>query len=58
MQIREIKSSDKISVNITRPTNGTNDFYVIGNKVKITYNGEIMETYPAQIIASKVELES
>lgn len=55
---REIKSSDKISVNITRPTNGTNDFYVIGNKVKITYNGEIMETYPAQIIASKVELES
>ena len=53
---REIKSSDKISVNITRPTNGTNDFYVVGNKVKITYNGDIMTTYPVQIIASKVEL--
>ena len=53
---KEIKSSDKISIGITRPTNGTNDFYVVGNKVKITYNGAIMETYPAQIIATKIEL--
>lgn len=53
---KEIKSSDKISIGITRPTNGTNDFYVVGNKVKITYNGIIMETYPAQIIATKIEL--
>jgi len=52
----ERKSSDKISLNITRPTNGTNDFYVVGNKVKITYNGMIMESYPAQIVATKVEL--
>jgi len=52
----ERKSSDKISMGITRPTNGTNDFYVVGNKVKITYNGMIMESYPAQIIATKIEL--
>ena len=41
---------------ITRPTNGTNDFYVKGNKVRITYNGVIMEAYPAQIVATKIEL--
>ena len=52
----ERKSSDKISMKITRPTNGTNDFYVVGNKVKITYDGNIMESYPAQIGAIKIEL--
>ena len=52
----ERKSSDKISMGITRPTSGINDFYVVGNKVKITYNGMIMESYPAQIIATKIEL--
>jgi len=52
----ERKSSDKISMGISRPTNGINDFYVVGNKVKITYNGMIMESYPAQIIATKIEL--
>ena len=51
----ERKSSDKISMGINRPTNGSNDFYVVGNKVKITYNGMIMESYPAQIIATKIE---
>ena len=43
-------------MSITRTTNGINDFYVVGNKVKITYNGMIMESYPAQIIATKIEL--
>ena len=52
----ERKSSDKISMKITRPTNGTNDFYVVGNKIKITYNGVIMESYPAQIVATRIEL--
>lgn len=52
----ERKSSDKISIGINRPTNGTNDFYVKGNKIKITYNGIIMESYPAQIVATKIEL--
>jgi len=52
----ERKSSDKISMKITRPTSGVNDFYVKGNKVKITYNGVIMESYPAQISAINIEL--
>ena len=52
----ERKTSDKISIGINSPINGTNDFYVKGNKVKITYNGIIMESYPAQIVATKIEL--
>ena len=52
---REIKSGDRISVGITRPTNRSNDFYVVGNKIKITYDGTIMESYPAQINAIKIE---
>ena len=52
----ERNSSDKITMKITRPTNGTNDFYVVGNKIKITYNGIIMESYPAQIVATKIQL--
>ena len=52
----ERKLSDKISMGITRPTNGTNDFYIKGNKIKIIYNGIIMESYPAQIVATKIEL--
>ena len=52
----ERKSSDKIKMSIDRPTNGINDFYVKGNKVKITYNGVIMESYPAQISAINIEL--
>ena len=54
----ERKSSDKISMKITRPTSGINDFYVVGNKVEITYNGNIMESYPAQIDAINIELVS
>lgn len=53
---RELKSSDKILIGITRPTNGTNDFYVVGNKVRITCDGTIMASYPAQVKATKVEL--
>lgn len=54
----ELKSSDKISMKITRPTSGINDFYVAGNKVIITYNGNINESYPAQIEAIKIKLKS
>lgn len=52
----ERKSSDKIRIMIERPVSGVNDFYVVGNKVRITYNGWINESYPAQIDAIKVEL--
>ena len=49
------KSSDKISIGLGE----NNDMlYMEGTKVKITYSGYIMETYPAQINASKIELVS
>lgn len=54
----ELKSSDKIRIKITRPTSGINDFYVTGNKIIITYNGNINESYPAQLTAIKIELKS
>ena len=54
----ELKSSDKIRIKITRPTSGINDFYVAGNKIIITYNGNINESYPAQIDAIKIKLKS
>lgn len=54
----ERNSSDKISMGIERPTSGIIDFYVVGNKVKITYNGNINESYPALIEAIKIELVS
>lgn len=54
----ELKSSDKIRIKITRPTSGINDFYVTGNKIIITYDGNILESYPAQITAIKIELKS
>lgn len=51
----ERKSSDKISIGLGKE----NDvIYSVGTQVKITYSGYIMETYPAQINASKIELVS
>ena len=53
----ELKSSDKIAVRV--PENGgLKDLseFTEGSKVKITYDGIIMESYPAQINAFKVEL--
>lgn len=47
----ERKTSDKI---IIKKIN--DDIYVIGNKVKITYNGNINESYPAQITATEIEI--
>lgn len=32
--------------------------YTVGTNVKITYNGIIMESYPAQIKATKIEIKS
>ena len=49
------KSSDKISIGLGE----NNDvLYEIGTNVKITYDGTIMESYPAQINATKIELKS
>lgn len=47
---------DRFSINIIHPTSGINDFYVPGNKVKITYDGLLVRTYPVQINTYKIEL--
>lgn len=49
----ERKSSDKISIGLGE----NNDvIYPVGTNVKITYDGMIMETYPAQINVIKIEI--
>ena len=47
----ERKSSDKIIIKRINT-----DDYAVGNKIKITYNGLINESYPAQISATEIEL--
>lgn len=49
---RELKSSNTISVGTT---NLKTDF-VVGNRVKITYDGTILTTAPARVIAQKIEI--
>lgn len=49
------KSSDKISINLGEDNDA---LYEVGTNVKITYTGTIMESYPAQIKATKIELKS
>lgn len=53
---KSFKKDDKVRMKITRPTSGINDFYVVGNKVRITFNGMVETSNPAQIGASKIEL--
>lgn len=50
------KKGDKYTMKISRPTNGTNDFYVVGNIVRVTFNGNVETSNPAQIGALKIEL--
>lgn len=48
-------SADKISIDL----GGQNDYlYEVGTNVKITYNGMVMETYPAKIEAIDIEIKS
>lgn len=53
----ELSSSDKIVVRLPKDSAVLEDLsqFSVGSKVKITYDGAIMESYPAQINASKVE---
>lgn len=55
---QSFKVKDKVVVKITRPTNGTYDFYVKGNNIRITFNGMVETSNPPQIGAVKVELIS
>ncbi len=47
--------ADKVRMKIDRPVNGINDFYVVGNSVRITFNGNIDTSNPMQIGADKIE---
>ena len=46
------KSADKISIGI----GNTDALYAIGSYVYVEYNGDVMESYPAQIRASKIKV--
>lgn len=48
-------SSDKISIGLGEQNDA---LYEVGTNVKITYDGNIMESYPAQIKATKIEVKS
>lgn len=49
------KSSNKISIELGEDNDA---IYKVGTNVKITYDGNIMESYPAQVKATKIELKS
>lgn len=52
---RELKSTDKISIGLGENNDA---IYPVGTTIKVTYDGTIMETYPAKINASKIEIKS
>lgn len=47
--------SDKISIGLGENNDA---LYVVESNVKITYDGTIMETYPAKVNATKIEIKS
>lgn len=49
------RSSDKISIGLGENNDA---LYVVESNVKITYDGTIMETYPAKVNATKIEIKS
>ena len=51
----ERKAADKISVGLGENNDA---LYTIGTNVKITYDGTILESYPAQVKATKIEIKS
>jgi len=59
----EAKSSDKISVGLTETKiyglDGkamASDQFMVGDRIKVTYNGMIAESYPAQISSNEIEV--
>ena len=49
------KSSDKIDIGLGEHNDA---LYEVGTNVKITYEGPIMESYPAKVKATKIEVKS
>ena len=55
---KSFKVKDKVTMKISRPTNGTNDYYAVNNKVRVTFSGLIEDSNPPQINAVNIELIS
>lgn len=51
----ERKSSDRILIGLGK---NNDSLYMVGTIVKVTYDGTIMESYPAQVKATKIEIKS
>jgi len=49
------KSADRISVDLGKNNDA---LYEVGTNVKVTYTGDVMETYPAQVKEIKIEIKS
>ena len=49
----ERKSADKISIGLGEDNDA---LYMVGTNVKITYDGTIMDSYPAQVKATKIDV--
>lgn len=45
----EFKSSDKISVSLNVKLKDSSTHFNVGDKVRVFYDGSIMETYPARV---------
>lgn len=50
------QEDDEVRMLITRPISGVNDFYVVGNKVRISFNGMIEYSDPVRISPSSITL--
>lgn len=55
---KSFKVKDKVTMKIPRTTNGTNDYYAVNNKVRVTFSGLIEDSNPSQINAVNIELIS
>ena len=55
---KSFKVKDKVTMKISRTTNGTNDYYVVNNKVRVTFSGLIEDSNPPQVNAVNIELIS
>ena len=53
---KSFKVKDKVTMKISRTTNGTNDYYAVNNKVRVTFSGLIEYSNPPQINAVNIEL--
>ena len=53
---KSFHKGDKVMMKIERPTNGINDYFVVGNNIRITFNGMVLTSNPAQISVAKIEL--